>query len=234
MALPKLNSATYTLNLPSTGDEVEYRPFLMSEQKNLMIAQESDDDKQIQQAIANCINDCTFQKLDAWSLPAFDVEYIFLKIRSKAVGETVELTLTCPDDNKTEVTKKIDLSKIECTMHAGHTNEVKLTEDVKLIMSYPTLRDVSLVNKDSETEALFEMVAKNIFQIVDGKTIHNKVDISSEELEEFIGSMTSKNLEDITEFFESMPKLVHEVSIKNPKTQKTGKVVLEGFQSFFE
>ena len=119
-------------------------------------------------------------------------------------------------------------------MHAGHTNEVKLTEDVKLIMSYPTLRDVSLVNKDSETEALFEMVAKNIFQIVDGKTIHNKVDISSEELEEFIGSMTSKNLEDITEFFESMPKLVHEVSIKNPKTQKTGKVVLEGFQSFFE
>ena len=103
MALPKLNTAKYTLNLPSSGEELEYRPFLMSEQKNLMIAQESEDDKQIQQSIANCIQDCTFGKVDAWLLPAFDVEYIFLQMRSKAVGESVEIGLSCPDDNETVV-----------------------------------------------------------------------------------------------------------------------------------
>ena len=177
MALPKLNTAKYTLNLPSSGEELEYRPFLMSEQKNLMIAQESEDDKQIQQSIANCIQDCTFGKVDAWLLPAFDVEYIFLQMRSKAVGETVEIGLTCPDDNETVVNKKIDLSKVQCTMHAGHTNEIQLTDDIKLIMKYPTLKDIELAVSDSETEALFEMISNGISQIIDGETIHERVDI---------------------------------------------------------
>ena len=233
MALPKLNTAKYTLNLPSSGEELEYRPFLMSEQKNLMIAQESEDDKQIQQSIANCIQDCTFGKVDAWLLPAFDVEYIFLQMRSKAVGETVEIGLTCPDDNETVVNKKIDLSKVQCTMHAGHTNEIQLTDDIKLIMKYPTLKDIALAVSDSETEALFEMISNGISQIIDGETIHERVDIGDEEMTEFIGSMTTNNLEQITNFFETMPKLTHEVSVKNPNTGKTGKVVLEGFQSFF-
>ena len=233
MALAKLNAVTYKLNLPSTGEEVEYRPFLMSEQKNLMLAQESEDEKQVQDSIAKCINDCTFQKLDAWSLPAFDVEYIFLKVRSKSVGESVELGLTCPDDNETVVKKKIDLSAIECTMHAGHTNEIQLTDEVKIIMKYPTLKDVTLVSNDSETQALFEMIGGNIHQVIDGESVHQDIDISKEEMDEFIGTMTTQNLEDITQFFESMPKLTHEVSVKNPNTGKTGKVVLEGFQSFF-
>ncbi len=234
MALPKLNTSKYTLNLPSSGEELEYRPFLMSEQKNLMIAQESEDDKQIQQSIANCIQDCTFGKVDAWSLPAFDVEYIFLQMRSRAVGETVEIGLTCPDDNETVVNKKIDLSKVQCTMHAGHTNEIQLTDDIKLIMKYPTLKDIALASNDSETEALFEMISNGISQIIEGETIHERVDISDEEMNEFIGSMTTTNLDQITNFFETMPKLTHEVSVKNPNTGKTGKVVLEGFQSFFE
>ena len=232
MALPKLNAVTYTLNLPSSGEEIEYRPFLMSEQKNLMLAQESDNEKEIQNAIAKCIEDCTFNKFDSWGMPAFDVEYIFLKVRSKSVGETVELGITCPDDGETVVQKKIDLSKIECTMHAGHTNEIDIAKGVKLVMKYPTLKDVSIVS-DSETQALFDMIGNNIYQVVEGETVHQDVDISKEEMEEFIGSMTTINLEDITPFFESMPKLTHEVSVKNPNTGKTGKVVLEGFQSFF-
>ena len=199
-----------------------------------MIAQESEDDKQMQQAIANCIIDCTFKKVDAWSLPAFDVEYIFLKIRSKAVGETVEIGLTCPDDNETVVQKKIDLSKIECTMHAGHTNEIQLTDTIKVVMKYPTLKDISMIQSESQTEQLFEMIGNNIFQIVDGETVHNRVDVTDEEMNEFLGSMTSDNLEQVTNFFETMPKLTHEVSVKNPNTGKTGKVVLEGFQSFFD
>ena len=234
MALPKLNSAKYTLSLPSSGEELEFRPFLMSEQKNLMIAQESEDDQQIQQALANCINDCTFGKVDAWTLPAFDVEYIFLQIRSKAVGESVEIGLTCPDDEETIVKKKIDLSKVQCTMHAGHTNEIQLTEDVKLIMRYPTLKDIAVAANPSETEAMFDLVSNGISQIIDGETIHERVEIAHEEMNEFIGSMTTDNLDQITNFFETMPKLTHEVSVKNPNTGKTGKVVLEGFQSFFE
>ena len=155
-------------------------------------------------------------------------------MRSKAVGETVEIGLTCPDDNETVVNKKIDLSKVQCTMHAGHTNEIQLTDDIKLIMKYPTLKDIALAVSDSETEALFEMISNGISQIIDGETIHERVDIGDEEITEFIGSMTTTNLDQITNFFETMPKLTHEVSVKNPNTGKTGKVVLEGFQSFFE
>ena len=198
-----------------------------------LIAQESEDEKSMQAAIAKCIEDCTFAKVNAWELPAFDVEYIFLKVRSKSVGETVELGITCPDDNETVVQKKIDLSKIECTMHVGHTNEIQLTDSVKVIMKYPTLKDVGLITGDSETQALFQMVSANIYQIIDGETIHQRADISDVELEEFIGSMTSQNLDQISNFFETSPKLTHEVSVKNPNTGKTGKVVLEGFQSFF-
>jgi hypothetical protein len=232
MALPKLNAMKYALNLPSNGEEVEYRPFLMSEQKMLMLAQESEDENEIQKAIAKCIEDCTFNLFSAWELPAFDVEYIFLKVRSKSVGETVELGITCPDDNETVVKKKIDLSKIECTMYVGHTNEIPITDDVKLIMKYPTLKDITMTTT-SETLMLFDMIGSNIHQVIEGENIHQDVDISKQEMDEFIGSMTSTNLEDITKFFESMPKLTHEVSVKNPNTGKTGKVVLEGFQSFF-
>ncbi len=119
-------------------------------------------------------------------------------------------------------------------MHAGHTNEIQLTDDIKLVMKYPTLKDIAVASNDSETEALFEMISNGISQIIDGETIHERVDIGDEEMAEFIGSMTTTNLDQITNFFETMPKLTHEVSVKNPNTGKTGKVVLEGFQSFFE
>ena len=121
MALPKLKTVTYTLKLPSTGDEIKYRPFLVKEQKNLMIAQETEDEKVIQTAIAQSIIDCTFDKIDPWELPSFDVEYVFLKIRSKSVGDKIELNVLCPDDEETRVPVTVDLSEIECTMHVGHS-----------------------------------------------------------------------------------------------------------------
>ena len=119
-------------------------------------------------------------------------------------------------------------------MHAGHTNEIQLTDTIKVVMKYPTLKDISMIQSESQTEQLFEMIGNNIFQIVDGETVHNRVDVTDEEMNEFLGSMTSDNLEQVTNFFETMPKLTHEVSVKNPNTGKTGKVVLEGFQSFFD
>ena len=234
MALPKLKTVTYTLKLPSTGDEIKYRPFLVKEQKNLMIAQETEDDKVIQTAIAQSIIDCTFDKIDPWELPSFDVEYVFLKIRSKSVGDKIELNVLCPDDEETRVPVTVDLSEIECTMHVGHSNEIELTENITITMKYPTFKDISVITGDTESEKMFEMIKQSIDQVVDGEDIYERIDMSNEELGEFLESMTGEHLEKVQDFFESMPKLTHAIKVKNPKTGKTGEVVLEGFQSFFE
>lgn len=234
MALPKLKTVTYTLKLPSTGDEIKYRPFLVKEQKNLMIAQETEDEKVIQTAIAQSIIDCTFDKIDPWELPSFDVEYVFLKIRSKSVGDKIELNVLCPDDDETRVPVTVDLSEIECTMHVGHSNEIELTEDITITMKYPTFKDISVITGDTESEKMFEMIKQSIDQVVNGEDIYERIDMSNEELGEFLESMTGEHLEKVQDFFETMPKLTHAIKVKNPKTGKTGEVVLEGFQSFFE
>ncbi len=234
MILPKLDTVTYTLNLPSTGEELKYRPFLVKEQKNLMIAQETEDHKVIQEAVAQTIIDCTFDKIDPWSIPSFDVEYIFLKVRSKSVGDKVDLNILCPDDKKTRVSVSVDLSKIECTMHVGHVNEIELTEDLKLVMKYPTFKDIAEDTSENRTETMFHMIKTCINQVIDGETIYNKIDMTKEDLSNFVDSMTTEHLEKISDFFESMPTLTHTVKVKNPKTGKTGEVVLEGFESFFE
>ena len=234
MALPKLNTVTYELELPSTAEKLKYRPFLVKEQKSLMIASESEDDKVIQESIASIISECTFHKVDPWELPSFDVEYIFLRIRGKSVGEKVKLNLLCPDDEKTRVEVNVDLTKVNVEMHVGHSTEIELTDDVKIIMSYPTLKDVGNIgNIDSETEQLFAMLKNCIYQIHEGDTIHQDVDIKEKELDEFIDSLSTEHLEKINTFFETMPKLLHKVKVKNPKTKKTREIVIEGFQSFF-
>ena len=234
MILPKLDTVTYTLNLPSTGEELKYRPFLVKEQKNLMIAQETEDHKVIQEAVAQTIIDCTFDKIDPWAIPSFDVEYIFLKVRSKSVGDKVDLNILCPDDKKTRVSVSVDLSKIECTMHVGHVNEIELTEDLTLVMKYPTFKDIAEDTSENRTETMFHMIKTCINQVIDGETIYNKIDMTKEDLSNFVDSMTTEHLEKISDFFESMPTLTHTVKVKNPKTGKTGEVVLEGFESFFE
>ena len=234
MALPKLNTVTYELELPSTAEKLKYRPFLVKEQKTLMIASESEDDKVIQESIASIISECTFHEVDPWILPSFDVEYIFLKIRGKSVGEKVKLNLLCPDDEKTRVDVDIDLTKVNVEMHVGHTNVIELTDDIKIIMSYPTLKDIgNLGSVSSETEQLFGMLKKCIYQIHEGDTIHQNVDIKEKELDEFIDSLSTEHLEKINTFFETMPKLLHKVKVRNPKTKKTREVVIEGFQNFF-
>ena len=235
MALPKIKTVTYELELPSTAEKVKYRPFLVKEQKLLMIAQESEDAKALQNSIATIISECTFNEVDPWKLPSFDVEYIFLKIRGKSVGDKVKLNLLCPDDNETRVDVDVDLSEVNVQMHVGHTNEIDLVDDIKLVMTYPTLKDVGNIDENlSETEQLFNMLKRSIYQIHEGETIHQNVDMKPEELDEFIGSLSTEHLDKINEFFETMPKLSHAVKIKNPKTKKTGEVLIEGFQSFFE
>ena len=235
MALPKLDTPTYELEQPSTGEPLKYRPFLVKEQKTLMMAQESGDDKQIRDALAGLISGCTFGSIDPYKVPIFDVEFLFLRIRGKSVGEKIELSLLCPDDNETRVEKNINLEDIDVTMKVGHTNEINITDQVKMIMRYPTLNDMIDMNPDTaNTEDVFKMIKRCVLEIRDSDTIYNRVDISESELEEFVDSLTGDQFERLTEFFDTMPKVQHAVEVTNPKTKKKGQVVIEGIQNFFE
>ena len=234
MALPKLNTLTYELELPSSGEKLKYRPFLVKEQKALMIAQESEDDKQIENAFAQIINDCTFGELNAYTMPMFDVEYVFLQLRGKSVGEKIKLNLLCSDDEKTRVDVEIDLKDVTVQMKEDHTNIVQLTKDISIVMKYPTLSDMSGFDNKGQIQSIFEMIKRCVHEIHDGETVYNKVDISEKELDEFIDSMSTENFENLSAFFETMPKLQHVVVVKNPKTKKKNEIIIEGLQSFFE
>ena len=235
MALPKLDTPVYELEQPSTGETIKYRPFLVKEQKILMMAQESKDDKQIRDALASLISNCTYQKVDPYKIPIFDIEYLFLRIRGKSVGEKVDLKLLCPDDNETFINKTINLEEIGVNMKVGHINEVEITDKVKITLNYPTLNDVVDMGQDMDSsEDVFKMIKRCVHEIHDGDKVYNKVDISDSELEEFIDSLTSQQFERITNFFDTMPKVQHSVEVTNPKTKKKGEIVIEGIQSFFD
>ena len=233
MALPKLNTVTYDLNLPSTGQKLEYRPFLVKEQKALMIAQESGDDRQIEKAFAQIINDCVIDEVDPYQLPMFDVEYIFLRIRGKSVGEKVKLSLLCPDDEKTRVDVEVNLEEVDVQMSVDHTNTIELSKDITMVMKYPCLKDMTGFDAEGEITNLFEMIRRCIHEVRQGDTIYNRVDITDKELDEFIESMSAESFDHVTNFFNTMPKLIHVVEVKNPKTKKKSEILIEGLQSFF-
>ena len=234
MALPKLETPVYELEQPSTGETIKYRPFLVKEQKTLMMASESNDDKQVKEALAGLINNCTFSKVDPLKIPIFDVEFLFLRIRGKSVGEKIDLSLLCPDDNKTRVNKSVNLEEIGVNMKVGHTNEIDITDNIKMVMRYPTLNDMTDMSADANNiEDVFSMIRRCVHEIHDGEKVYNKVDMSDSELDEFIDSLTSVQFEKVGGFFETMPKVQHSVEVTNPKTKKKGEVVIEGIQSFF-
>ena len=234
MALPKLETPTYELEQPSTGEKIKYRPFLVKEQKTLMMAQESGDDTQVRDALANLITGCTFDSIDPYKVPIFDVEFLFLRIRGKSVGEKIDLNLLCPDDNKTRVDKSINLEDIGVNMKVGHTNEINITDKIKMIMRYPTLNDMTDVNPDTaNSEDVFTLIKRCVHEIRDGETIYNRVDMSEKELDEFIDNLTGEQFEGLSEFFDTMPKVQHSIEVTNPKTKKKGEVVIEGIESFF-
>ena len=233
MALPKLNSLTYELELPSSGEKLKYRPFLVKEQKALMIAQESEDSKLMENTFAEIINNCVFEDVDPYKMPMFDIEYLFLRIRGKSVGEKVKLNVLCPDDEKTRVDVEVDLEKVDVQMTEDHTNIVNLTKDITIVMRYPCLKDMTGFDDTGQVSSMFDMIKRCIYEVRDGKTIHNRVDISENDLDEFIDSMSSENFEQVANFFNTMPKLYHEIEVKNPKTKKKNKIPIEGLQSFF-
>ena len=230
MALPKLDTPTYELEQPSTGEMIKYRPFLVREQKQLMMAQESEDETSIKNAMADVITQCTFEKINPFDIPLFDVELLFLRIRSKSVGENVDLNLLCPDDEKTKVTKTIKLEDVDVIMKEGHTNEIAITDKIKMVMRYPRLDD--MLGAD-EIEDIFKMVYRCVHEIHDGEKVYHKIDMSEKELIDFVDSLTNEQFEKVTDFFDSMPKVQHVVEVTNPKTKKKGEVVIDGVASFF-
>ena len=234
MALPKLNTLTYELELPSTGEKLKYRPFLVKEQKALMIAQESQDEKLMENTFAQILNDCVLDDIDPYKMAMFDMEYVFLRIRGKSVGEKVVLNVLCPDDEKTRVDVEIDLEEVDVQMKEDHTNIIELTDDISMIMRYPCLGDITGLTVNTGTENIFNMIKKCIHEIHDGDEVFARIDMSEKELDAFLDSMSSKNFENLTNFFETMPKLLYEIEVKNPKTKKKNKIPIEGLQSFFE
>ena len=233
MALPKLASAKFELTLPSTGEKVEYRPFLVKEEKALMIAQQTGKSEDIMRAVKDVITSCTFEKVDAEKLPIFDLEYIFINLRAKSVGEIVKLMVTCPDDNTTKVQVDVDLTKIECHKEVGHDTNIRLTDEIGLVMDYPRVSSVTELDLDNEMESTFEVIKSCIRQVYDSNNVYEKVDMDKNDLDEFIESMTHDQFERVQEFFNTMPKVRHMIKVKNPKTGVDGEVVLEGMQSFF-
>lgn len=233
MALPKLASAKFELTLPSTGEKVEYRPFLVKEEKALMIAQQAGKSEDIMRAVKDVITSCTFEKVDAEKLPIFDLEYIFINLRAKSVGEIVKLMVTCPDDNTTKVQVDVDLTKIECHKEVGHDTNIRLTDEIGLVMDYPKVSSVQELDLENEMESTFEVIKSCVRQVYDSNNVYEKVDMDKNDLDEFIESMTHDQFERVQEFFNTMPKVRHMIKVKNPKTGVDGEVVLEGMQSFF-
>ncbi len=233
MALPKLNTATYELDLPSTGEKLKYRPWLVKEQKILLMAQEGENEKEIESAFANIISECTFGSIDPYENPMFDLEYIFLHLRSKSVGEKITINILCPDDEKTRVDVNIDLAEVGIQMKEDHTNVIQLTDKISMHMRYPTLSDTKGLEDKQQTAQIFQTIKNCVHEIHDGDTIHNKVDMSDKDLDEFIDSMSQENFDKLSNFFDTMPKLQHIVKVKNPKTKKVSEVPIEGLQSFF-
>jgi hypothetical protein len=233
MALPKLASAKYELTLPSTGERIEFRPFLVKEEKALMLAQQSGKDSDIMRALKDVINACTFDKIKAETLPTFDLEYMFINLRAKSVGEVVDLNVTCPDDGTTTVAVKVDLMQIQCVKEIGHDNNIKITDDIGMIMDYPKVDSIKSLSGDDEIEAMFDVVKACIRQIYDSENVYEKTDMEKSELDEFVESMSHEQFEKVQEFFNTMPKVKHPIKVKNPNTGVESEVVLEGMQDFF-
>ena len=235
MPLPKIATPTYELTLPSTDVKVKFRPFLVKEEKILLIAMESGKENDIYEATKQIVDSCTFSKLDVETLPMFDLEYIFLNIRAKSVGEVAKLKLLCPDDKETYANVELDLSKVEVQVDDEHNNTIQINDKIKMVMRYPTIDtfDPTIDASKLKTEQLFDIIANTVYEIYEGETVHKASDYSKEEMKNFIESLTSDHFAKIQKFFNTMPRLQHELEIENPKTKVKSKVVLSGLQSFF-
>ena len=238
MPLPKISTPTYELELPSTGQTVKYRPFLVKEEKVLVIALESEDNKQITNAIKAVLKSCIQTRgVKVEHLPTFDIEYLFLNIRGKSVGEELEVNVICPDDEETQVKTTINLDDIQIEKDEKHTKQIKLDDNLMMEMKYPSLEQFIKNNFDfdekNQMDQSFELIATCIDKIYNEDEVWATADCTKKEVNDFLESMNSSQFKEIETFFETMPKLSHTIKVTNPKTKVESEVVLEGLASFF-
>ena len=236
MALPVIETPRYELTLPSQDVKVQYRPFLVKEEKILMMAMESKDNKEIISAMKDVLTACTYEKLDISKLPMFDLEYILLQVRGKSVGEQIEVMVTCPDDEKTQVPMSINIDSIKVEKSKDHKTDIKLDEQYTLKMRYPSLNEFIKTNfsvDEMKVDDTFDLIASCIDQIYSEEESWTQEDCTKKEMVEFLEQLNSSQFKEIETFFETMPKLSHKVKVKNPNTGVESEIVLEGLQNFF-
>jgi hypothetical protein len=238
MPLPRIATPIYELEIPSLKKKIRYRPFLVKEEKILIIALESEDSKQISNAVKNVISNCILSKgIKVDSLATFDIEYLFLNIRGKSVGETVDVLITCPDDGVTQVPVSINLDEINVEINPDHCPDIKLDDSITLRMRYPSMTEFIKNNFNSgdsiSVDDTFDLIASCIDQIYSEEESWTGSDSTKKELLEFIEQLSSKQFKEVEKFFDTMPKLSHTIKIKNPKTDIESEVVLEGLSAFF-
>ena len=237
MPLPKISTPTYELVLPSSGRKIKYRPFLVKEEKILIIALESQDQKQIANSIKSILSNCILTrgtKVD--KLSTFDIEYLFLNVRGKSVGEQIEVMVTCPDDEKTQVPMSINIDSIKVEKSKDHKTDIKLDDQYTLKMRYPSLNEFIKTNlsvDEMKVDDTFDLIASCIDQIYSEEESWTQEDCTKKEMVEFLEQLNSSQFKEIETFFETMPKLSHKVKVKNPNTGVESEIVLEGLQNFF-
>ena len=237
MALPKLTTPTYELEVPSTDEKIQFRPFLVKEEKILLIAMESGKNEDIIEAVKQIVEECTFNKLNLGTMPMFDVEYIFLQIRSKSVGEVSKLKLLCPDDKKTYAEVEVKLDDVKVQVEDGHTNKIELDNDMGMIMTYPNIDSFKASGITTITASnMLDVIGTCILQIYEqkGEKVYEAKDQTKKELNDFIEQLQSKHFKKVQQFFDTMPKLKHTIKVKNPKTKKESEIVLVGLNDFFQ
>ena len=236
MALPTVDLPTHELEIPSNKKKIKFRPFLVKEEKVLLLALESEDDKNIRSAVHNLLKGCISSRIKIDKLATFDLEYIFLNIRAVSVGEVVDINVTCQDDEKTQVKYQLNLTDVNVTFPEGHSNKIMLTDDLGVIMRYPSFNrfvENQFAQKEVNEDTVIEIIAESIDQIFQGEEVYDESTTTPKEFIEFVESLTNTQLEKLQTFFETSPRLEHKFKVKNPNTDVESAYTISGLASFF-
>ena len=236
MALPTVDLPTHELEIPSNKKKIKFRPFLVKEEKVLLLALESDDEKNIRNAVLNLLKGCISSRIKIDNLATFDLEFIFLNIRAVSVGEIVDINVTCQDDEKTQVKYQLNLTDVQVDFPKGHTNKIMLTDDLGVMMKYPSFNrfvESQFAQKDVNEDTVIEIIAESIDQIFQGEEVYDESTTTPKEFVEFVESLTTQQLEKLQKFFETSPRLEHKFKVKNPKTEVVSDYTISGLQAFF-
>ena len=236
MALPKVGYPTFELELPSTGKTVKYRPFLVKEEKVLLLALETQDEKEVLNAVKDLIKNCVISRIKVDTLPSFDLEYLFLKIRAASIGEMVTLTVTCLDDNETKAESEINLNDVEVFKPEGHDKKIMFEDGMGIVMKYPSMQQFierEFLQKDMKTDEVYGFIADSIDQIFTEDEVYDSSTTTKKEFRTFVDSLTTTQFGKIQQFYETCPKLSHTFKVTNPNTGKESEYTIEGLQSFF-